>query len=265
MRLLCIAALFCLALAACDREPTFDASSLPAYQKSLSAVKARLSEKDQSKLQLALLTLAAGSSAEYTAFGLHIADTPVRIETLDGVPNPLSILDRMRPRIAGRTAAAVIREVAGDLEDAISRAEGGTGGAEKELAAFIVENPRYFWKRVGRYTLPVLAFSIYNGSKEPISDVLVTATMTTPDHNAPLMAGDLGYHFARPLQPGVQIQIEVVLRAPGVWTAREIDTRDTTLKLKVSNVIKENGGRLLAANAGWLDVMRKKRDFLRGG
>jgi hypothetical protein len=35
--------------------------------------------------------------------------------------------------------------------------------------------------------------------------------------------------------------------------------------LKVSNIDDASGKRLFAINVGWLDVMRKKRDVLRGG
>jgi hypothetical protein len=289
MRLACFAVLVCLALAGCDSAPTFDASSLPAYQSSLSAIKARLSAKDQQKLQLALLTLAAGSSAEYTAFALANPDAPGDIEALDGVGNSLSLLDRMRPNIAGHTAAAVIRHVADDLDLAIARAEQQAGGAAKALAPFIIEHPRYSWTRGTRSvqrtvkvvvnrsgkepvsrivvtgTQPTLEFSIYNGSKEPISGIVVTAILTAPDYGAPLVAGDVNYRFAIPLQPGVQQRVEVAFRAPGPWNAKQIDNGgDTSLSVKLSNVFKASGARLLTANVGWLDVMRKKRDFLRG-
>jgi hypothetical protein len=289
MRIASFAVLVCLALAACDLEPTFDASSLPAYQNSLGAIKARLSEQDQQRLQLALLTLAAGSAAEYTAFALSDRDTPEHIEALDGVANSLTLLDRMRPTIDGHTAAAVIRHVADDLDLAIARAERQAGGAEKALAAFIIENPRYSWTRgtnpiqrtvkfavrgrdndpvsgiVVTATQPTLEFSIYNGSKEPISGIVVTAMLIASNRDAPLLAGDVGYRFASPLQPGVQQRVEVAFRAPGPWTAKQIDTADDmTLRVKLSNVFKADGGRLLAANVGWIDVMRKKRDFLRG-
>jgi hypothetical protein len=265
MRIACFAVLFCLALAACDRAPTFDASSLPAYQKSLGAINAQLSGKDQRKLRLALLTLAAGSAAEYTAFGLSNPDAPADIEALDGVANPLMFLDRMRPSIAGRTAAAVIRRVADDLDLAIARAERQAGGADKVLAAFVIDNPRYSWNQGSRFIRPTLDFSIYNGSKEPISAIRVTATLTTSDNDAPLVVGDVVYHFADPLQPGVQRGVEVWVPPPGPWTAKRIETAgDTTnLTVKVSNVFKANGTRLLATDVGWLDVMRKKRDFLR--
>jgi hypothetical protein len=264
MRTPCFAALLCLALSACDREPTFDASSLPAYQKSLGVIKTRLDEKDRHKLQLALLTLAAGSSADYTAFALANSDAPANVEALDGIVNPLNVLDRMRPSIAGKTAAAVIRHVADDLDSAIVRTEGQADGAEKVLAAFVIENPQYSWSQRSRTNQWMLEFSIYNGSKEPISGILVTATLTTPDYDAPLMGSNVNYHFTNPLQPGAQQRVEVALGAPGPWTAKQIEAADTTLRLKVSNIFKVNGRRLLAADVGWLDVIRKKRNFLRG-
>ena len=102
VRTLCFAVVCCLALAACDREPTFDASSLPAYQKSLTAINARLSVQDRQKLQLALLTLAAGGGADYTAFALANPSSIANMEALDGIANPLIFLDRSRVFLAAK-------------------------------------------------------------------------------------------------------------------------------------------------------------------
>ena len=102
----CAAVLCCLALAACDSEPLFDASSVPAYQKSLDAINARLNLQDRNRLKIALVTLAAGGTAEFTRAGLP--RVPANIAALESVANPTPLLDRMRPTIEGKTAAAVI-------------------------------------------------------------------------------------------------------------------------------------------------------------
>jgi hypothetical protein len=265
--MLCFAAACCLALAACDHEPTFDASSLPAYQKSLSIITARLNQTDQHKLQVALLTLAAGSSADYTAFALANPSIIANLEALDGIANPLTFLDRMRQGIGGRTAAYVIRHVADDLDFAISRAEGN--GAEKTLAAFVIENARLNFDRGNpndrRYRLPTVEFSVFNGSKDPITGIYLSGELTAPDRATSLAVGDVVYHFVQPLQPGAQQEIKVLLGAPSEWTQKQLnDTYNADFKLRVSNIDDSSGKRLTAINVGRLDVMRKKRDLLRG-
>ncbi len=265
MRMPCFAALCCLALAACDHDPTFDASSLPAYQKSLSEITARISAEDQHKLQLALLTLAAGSSADFTAFALANPSSVANIEALDGVANPLALLDRMRPKIAGRTAAAVIRHVAEDLDYAISRAEEQTNGADKVLAAFVIENPRYYWDRSKRSNQPTVEFSVYNGSKNPISRIYLRGELTTRGRATPLAVGGLDYRFQDLLQPGSQQQVKVTLGTPSAWTAKQLENAyDADVTLMVSNIDDASGNRLLAVGTDVLDTLRRKRDALRG-
>lgn len=260
----CLVVLGCLALAACDHEPAFDASSLPAYQKSLGEIKTRLSAQDQRKLQVALLTLAAGSSADYTAFAVANPNAVTNFEALENVANPLTFLDRMRPAIEGHTAASVIRHVAADLDYTIARAEQEANGPGKVLAGVVVEHPRFSWDR-SRSKQPTVDFSVYNGSKNPIATLYLTGTLTAPGLDTPLSMGDLSYHFETTLQPGVQEAVRVVVGFPGPWTAKQLETSyDNDFKLKVSNVGDAYGTKLLAVGIGWLDVMRKKRDILRG-
>jgi hypothetical protein len=264
MRVPCFAMLCCIALAACDHDPTFDASSLPAYQKSLGEITAKLSVEDRRKLQLALLTLAAGSSADYTAFALANPSSIANIEALDGIANPLIFLDRMRPNIEGRTAASVIRHVADDLDYAISRVEAQTSGAEKTLAGFVIENSTYHWDRNKR-TQPTVEFSVYNGSKTSISRIYLSGELTTNGRGTPIAVGAVNYHFANPLQPGSQQKVTVTLGTPGEWTGKQLENAyDADLKLKVANIDDASGKRLLAMGIDVLATLRRKRAELRG-
>jgi hypothetical protein len=215
---------------------------------------------------MALLTLAAGGSADYTAVALANPSSIVNIEALDGVANPLQFLDRMRSRIEGRTATSVIRRVADDLDYEISRVEAQAKGAEKQLAAFVIENSRFRWDRGKRLTSPTAEFSVYNGSTTPISRIFLMGELTTPELKTPLAMGGLIYNFANLLQPGAQQQVTVVLGMPGGWTAKQLETvYDPDLKLTVSNVSDASGQRLLATNTEVLDTLRRKRNVLRGG
>jgi hypothetical protein len=137
--------LCCLALAACDHAPAFDASSLPAYQKSFGEITAQLSAQDQRKLEIALLTLAAGNAADTSALQAANPGSLAVLASLNGVANPQIYLDRLRPKINGRSAAGVIRLVASELDTQISLAESQLAGAEKLLGPVVIEHPRYYW------------------------------------------------------------------------------------------------------------------------
>ena len=264
LRMLCFAIPCCLALAACDHEPTFDASSVPAYQKTLSEIKARLNAADRRRLEVALLTLAAGMSADYTAFALINPSKVADFEALDGVAYPLNFLDRMRPQIDGKTAAAVINRVADDLDYEISRIETQAGGAEKQLKAIVIENPRYRLENKGR-SVATGEFSVYNGSNIPIRQLYLTGELTTHDVKVPLVLNNLSYYFSRPLQPGVQQQAKVYLGITGDWMTKNFPTAyDSDLKLKVANVDDADGRKLLTVNVQVLDTLKHKRDVLRG-
>lgn len=266
MRSLGFAAACCLALTACNQAPTFDASSLPAYQRSLSAIKTGLNSGEQNKLQIALMTLAAGLSADYSAYALANPATIANLETLDSVSSPLTILDRLRPMIQGRTAASVIRRVADDLDYAIRRTEAQQGSADKLLAGFVIENARYFWDQGKRLSSPTLEFSIYNGSRGAISAVAVSGALTTRALPTPWVVRSVNYHFARLLQPGAEQKVTITLATPGSWTAKQLESAyDAALKLQVSNVSDADGRRLLIVNTDAIDTMRRKRDALRAG
>lgn len=172
----CVALLLCLGLTACDSGPTFDASSLPAYQSSLKAITTTLSPDDQRRLAVALMTLALGDLPQSNAFELANPGSIADLASLAGVANPLIYLDRLRPGIDGRSAAAVISRVAADLDDEISRAEAGSGGVDKLLTDVKIDSPRFYWD--ARSHLPTIEFSAYNGGRTTISRINVSGVMT---------------------------------------------------------------------------------------
>ncbi|HLN39394.1 MAG TPA: hypothetical protein VK337_16565, partial [Xanthobacteraceae bacterium] len=196
------AALCCFAVAACDSEPVFDTSSVPAYQKSFGVIDARLNEQDRNRLKIALRTLAAGGAAEFTL--LARPGGQAHIEALEGVANPTIVLDRMRPKIEGKTAAAVIRTVVADLDAAIARTEGqlGSADADKTLSKIVIENERYHWEQTGLSEHATVQFSIYNGSAKAISHVFLSGVLASRGRAAPWATGALDYGFFPALQPG---------------------------------------------------------------
>jgi hypothetical protein len=295
--------LCCLALAGCDHAPTFDASSLPAYQKSLGEIAAQLSAQDRRKLEVALLTLAVGNAADTNGLQLANPGSLAVLASLNGVANPLPYFDRLRPKINGRSAADVIRLVASELDAQISLAESQLAGVEKLLAPVVIDHPRYYWTgdkvqsppatnvrilsqpatggrgqrqitikvqsppgaSVKVASQPTIEFSVYNGTKNAISRIYVSGVLTTPDRPIPWAKGIIIHSFERGLQPGEQVP--VVIRATGSnsWTdIRLAALYDADFTLKVINIENTSGERLVPLNLDALEVMRQKRDALRG-
>lgn len=258
-----LAVLASLALTACDREPTFDASSAAAYQRSFSEITAELSAEDQRRLDVALLTLALGNTAMSNALELTSPASLNDLVTLTGVTNPLLYLDRVRPGISGRSAAAVIRNVAADLDNEISRAEAKAAGAEKLLATIVIGHPRYYWD--SRRKGPSIEFSVFNGGKTAISRVYVSGVLTTPGRAGKWVTGGINYKFERALQPGVQIPVTIAIRITNPQIAAQLESfHDANMTVKVTNIVDASGKKLVPLDTDILEGMRNKRDFLRG-
>jgi len=216
-----------LLLAGCDQGPTFDASSLPAYQKSLSEIHAQLGADDRRRLDAALVMIAGGNSVDVTQ--LSSGGRVVVLPALDGVAGPLIYLDRLRPVINGKSAAKVIKTVADGLDYQIGRAEKQRADANIQLNAIEIANPRYYWNR-GKYAdQPEIAFSVFNGGKVAISGIVLRGTLTLRGRT--VATGGANYNFARVLQPGERQSA----KSPPMpaWPARIWKTSSTpTLRCK---------------------------------
>jgi hypothetical protein len=259
------AALCCFALAACDSEPQFDTSSVPAYQKSLGVINAKLNVQARNRLKIALRTLAVGGPAEFVVTGGP--RVPESIEALEGVADATLLLDRMRPTIEGKTAAAVIGIVVADIDAEIARAEGqlGSGNTDKTLSKIVIENERYDWDWTGRPDRPRVKFSIYNGSAKPISRVYLGAVLASRGRATPWATGALFYSFNPALQPGTQQQAIIFITSGELADTELKRIYDANLTLKVTNADDTAGRKLLVFNSDLIEAMRMERLVLRGG
>jgi hypothetical protein len=267
LRMLCLAVSCCLALAACHHEPVFDASTLPAYQKSLGKINASLSTADQDRLKIALAVLAMGGVDGYIALGRNSPSNDPNFEMLDGsIINAMLYFEQMRLQIDGKTAAALISRVAGDLDAAIARVETQGRDSGKVFKALVIENAQFYWARVNdRNDVPMARFSLYNGSTIAVSNIQLNATLTVPGDKTPITIGNLFNNFSRPLQPGAEEMQTIRLATIGeAATKRLANTYNADLTLQLTNIGDSAGKRLVRADGDWLDAVRHKRDALRG-
>ena len=257
-------ALCCLALAACDSEPLFDASSVPAYQKSLDAINAKLNLRDRNQLKIALVTLAAGGAAEFTRAGMP--RVPANIAALEGVANPTIVLDRMRPTIEGKTAAAVIGIVVADIDAEIARAEGHLGNpdADKTLSKIVIENERYVWDRVGSFQQREGQILDLQRQRQANLTGLSQRRVGVAGRATPWGTGALFHSFNPALQPGTQQQAIIFITSGELADTELKRVYDANLTLKVTNADDTAGRKLLVFNSDLIEAMRMERLVLRG-
>src|SRR5262249_18139648 len=101
MKRLSLIALGCVLLSSCIFDPAFDTSSWDAYQRSSAAVRAKLSNDDLRRLEIALRYLLAEGAPKIEIDGQQFVSNPA------ARANPYFILARLGPKIDGRSAAAV--------------------------------------------------------------------------------------------------------------------------------------------------------------
>ena len=262
-RALGAAVLCCFALTACDPEPLFDASSVPAYQKSLGTINARLSESGRNRLKIALRTLALGGPAEFAVRGQ--ARIPANIEALESVTDATVLLDRMRPKIEGKTAAVVIGIVVADIDAEIARTESQLGSVDTTpLSKIEIENGRYVWERIGLFEHATIQFSIYNGGAKAITRVYLDGVVTTRSRATPLTTGPLVYSFGPALPPGRQQQAKIYITRGELADTDLEQVYDAGLTLKLTNADDSTGRKLLVFKSDNIEAMRLERLVLAG-
>ena len=173
----------------------------------------------------------------------------------------------MRPKIEGKTAAAVIRIVVADLDAEIARTEGqlGSADADKTLSKIVIENERYYWEQTGLYRArdgPILDLQRQRqGHLACFSQRRVG--VARPRH----ALGDRRvsfYGFTPALQPGMQQQAKIFITR-GEFADSELErVYDAGLTLKVTNADDTAGRRLLIVNSDLIESMRMERLALRG-
>jgi hypothetical protein len=191
---------------------------------------------------------------------------PANVAALEGVANPTVVLDRMRPTIEGKTAAAVIGIVVAGIDVEIARAEDHLGNpdADKTLSKIVIENERYYWDRVGSYNSAKVQFSIYNGGTKAISRVYLGAVLASRGRATPWATGALFDSFTPALQPGTQQQAIIFITNGELADTELKSVYDASLTLKVTNAEDTAGRKLQVFNSDLIEAMRMERLVLRG-
>jgi hypothetical protein len=254
MKRLSLIALCCLLLSGCIFDPVFDTSSWDAYQRSSAAIKAKLSNDDLRRLDVALKYLLLEGTP-------NVALDEEMLNRLS-VANPLVILVRLAPKINGRSAATVIDNLAIKLDTEISAAEARLNNLHDVLGSVEVSSPRYYWKQSGYLTQPVVEFAVRNEGQAPISRIYFRSVLTTPNRSIPWAKQEFVQTFKGGLEPHEKQQL--TMQPYGAWSDPQLkDLYNAELKVSVTNFEDANGAKMIAVDSDTLDLERKVRAALR--
>jgi hypothetical protein len=242
-------------LSGCIFDPVFDTSSWEAYQTSSSAIKAKLSNDDLRRLEIALKYLLTEGAPQIE--GQLAIDVAGRI-----YPNTRLILARLGPRIGGKSAAAVIQDLTIKLDAETSEVETRMQNASKVLAAVEVDSPNYYWRGNGYFERPVIEFSVFNAGKVPITRVYFSGVLISPNRSIPWVKQGFVRTFMGGLEPREKQHLTLEPRASD-WNDRQLkDLSNAELKVVVTNFEDVNGERAVAIDTESLDAKRKVRAAL---
>jgi hypothetical protein len=256
MKRLSLAILCCALLCGCMLDPAFDTSSSDAYQRSSSAIRAKLGNDDLRRLDVAL---------KYLLFeGAPQTDGPLlnNVVARTAFANPNAVLGRLGPRINGRSAAAVIQNLTIQLDAEIAETEARLQNADKVLAAVEVQSASYYWRRSGSFEQPVIEFSVYNAGQVPISRVYFSGALTSPHRAIPWVKQGFVRTFKGGLEPREKQRLTLEPRASD-WNDKQLkDLSNAELQVRVTNFEDANGERAVAFDTESLDAKRKVRAAL---
>jgi hypothetical protein len=246
----------CFLLAGCIFDPSFDTSSWEAFQKSSDAVRAKLSNNDLRRLEIALKYLLLEGSQKID--GQMLSNVVAR----ESFANPQLILARLGPKINGRSAAAIIQDLSIKLGVEISEIESRVQNADGVLTVIEVGSPTYYWRRSGYINKPVIEFSVFNGGKVPISRVYFSSVLTTPNRSIPWIKQNFALNFKGGLEPRERKQMKFE-PVSGEWNDKNLsELTNAELKLTVTNFEDASGEKVVAIDSNSLEVRHRVRSLL---
>jgi hypothetical protein len=258
MKRLSLTILCCFLLSGCIFDPVFDTSSWDAYQRSSAAIKAKLSNNDLRRLEVALKYLLIESMPRTEVDGRLLNNVVLRAN----LANPYLILARLGPRINGRNATAVIQNLTLKLDAEVSESEARLQNADSLLSSVEVLSPSYYWRRSGSLEQPVIDFAVRNEGKFPITRIYFRSVLTTPNRAVPWAQQEFVQTFKGGLEPREKQQLTL---QPGYADWRDPQLKylpNAQLKVVVTNFEDANGTKMIAVDSDTLDLKRKARAAL---
>jgi hypothetical protein len=258
MKRLSLAIACCFLLAGCIFDPVFDTSSWDAYQRSSAAIRARLGNDDLRRLDMALKYLVIETTPRIELDGPLLSNVAER----GNLVNPTAVLARLGPRINGRNAAALIKDLSIRLDSEILQTEARLQTVENVSGAIEISSPSYYWKKSGYLEQPVIEFAIRNNGKSAISRIYFRFALTSPGRSIPWAKQEFVQTFKGGLEPREKQQLTLQPRT-AEWSDPQLKVLpNAELKVAVLNFEDATGEKVIAVDSGNLDLKRQVRAAL---
>ena len=215
----CLAILFSLVLTACS-EPTIDASSEDAIERSVDQVTADMSPTEEDAFNKAIADIAMTGAWKAIGSGDTNQALTSMFKPLDG-KTASEVIAMHQERIAERRERERTQALQ-ELEE-LEEKRRQTETHQQQLAAFEVVRSRFYLRE--RDILgdqPVLELHVQNGTDHPISRAYFEGTVASPDLAVPWIEEDFNYSIPGGLEPGEEAQWNLKPNLYGDWGRVEV-------------------------------------------
>lgn len=218
-----------------------DGSSKEAYEKSLKAIKAKLSQEETKKLEEALQVVAVPAMLQPGEGGL--------VGMLAALKDPEKTFEKMLAEVNGKTPRELIAQADAKIKERakeelksvvseIAELEKRKAGAEKAkelLSKITTTDPRYYWSS-GFLPAPVIDFNLTNNSGVALSRVYFHGVVSTPGRSIAWIDKDFNYELPGGLENGETKHLRLSPNMFSGWGERETQGRkDLVLTITVVN------------------------------
>lgn len=236
-----------LVLAACSGplDTRIDGSSQEAYEKSLKAIKAKLSPEETTKLDEALQVVVFSEvmPKEGGLIGMMAAlkDTDKlqskMLETVSG-KTPRELIAQADVKIKER-AKAELQSVVSEITE-LERRKAGAEKSKGLLSKITVADPKFYWSG-GYYPEPVLDFKVTNNTGIPLSRLHFHGVVSTPGRTIPWVSEDFNNTVSGGVEPGETKHLRLAPNRYSKWgTADTGGRKDLVFTVTVVNAEDAN-------------------------
>lgn len=253
MRTRAAIAFFALVLAGCTQplDTRIDGTSQAAYEKSLTAIKAKLTPEETAKLEEALQVVVfseivpkeGGLFAMMAAFKDTDKLQAKMLQTVNG-KTPRELIDMAAGKIKER-AKEELKSVASEIAE-LEKRKAGAEKAKELLAKIIVTDAKFYW--AGDYLPhPVIDFNAVNRTGVPLGRLYFHGVVSTPGRTIPWIQEDFNYEVPGGLENDESKRVRLGPNPYSDWGKRETQGRND-LVMTITVVNAEGAGKTKLAD-----------------
>lgn len=235
-------AFFVLILAGCTQplDTRIDGSSHGAYEKSLKAIKAKLTPEETAKfeeaLQVVVFSEVMPKEGGLFAMMAALKDTDkLQTKMLDAVngKTPRELIAQADAKIKER-AKEELKNVASEIVE-LEKRKASAETARELLSNIVVADAKFYWSG-GYFPHPVIDFKVANNTGVPLSRLYFHGVVSTPGRTIPWIDEDFNYEVSGGLENGESKHLNLGPNQFSGWGKRETDGRkDLVLTVTVVN------------------------------